>query len=346
MPASSDTRFEPAYDGDPADLRTDVVRFSATLGRELRQDPARQLGVPSEDLIRVALDRGARADALSLVRYLLNEFTITFETVLNGWLTQLLDDALPLLGMSGAADLLRVPRRDVWHGLFALGRRFHAEAAEKLESCDDAGAELGLEHVRMTFRLLNDETVRFIQDILTALADAYGEDEPVRALRKPYELIWRERYGSWEQLTALEKLQLSCEGMRTHFGGQQRRGEFKVVEEHDRYRMIFAPCGTGGILRRGDPESGAPPWDTHGRNTIPKPYSWHRTGVPWYCMHCSLYLEHWPAEDYGHPLRPVLWIDDPTRAETTEWFVYKDGHGPRPDDLARVGLTTSDDVRR
>lgn len=345
MRVFSDSRFEPAYDGDPADLCTDVVRFSATLGRELRQDPPRQLGVPSEDLILLALARGARPDALSLAHYLLDEFTVTFETVLNGWLTQLLDYALARLGIS-ETDLLRVPRKDVWDGLFALGRRFHAEAVDKLESSDDAGAELALAHVRMTFRLLNDETVRFIQDILTALADAYGEDEPIRALRKPYDLIWRKRYGSWEQLTALERLQLSCEGMRTHFGGQKRRGEFRVVEEHDRYRMIFAPCGTGGVLRRGDPENGAAPWDTHGRNTIPKPYSWQRTDVPWYCMHCSLYLEHWPAEDYGHPLRPVLWINDPARAETTEWFVYKDGYGPRPDDLARLGLPPVDEVRQ
>lgn len=339
MRASSEGQFAPAYDGNPADLRTDVVRFSAKFGRDLRQDPARQLGVPTEDLIRVALGRSARTDALSLARYMLDEFRITFDTVLNGWLVQLLDEALPRLGVSGASDLLRVPRRDVWAGFFALGCRFHHDAVERLESSDDEGAELALEHVRMTFRLLNDETVRFIQDILTALADAYGEDEPVRALRKPYDLIWRKRYGSWEQLTALEKLQLSCEGMRTHFGGQQRRGEFRVVEEHDRYRMIFGPCGTGGILRRGDPESGVPPWDTHGRNTIPKPYSWNRTGVPWYCMHCSLYLEHWPAEDHGYPLRPVLWIDDPDRAETTEWFVYKDGHEPRLDDFARAGLS-------
>lgn len=345
MQASSEKPFKPAYDGDPADLRTDVVHLSKRFGRNLRQDPARQLGVPTEDLIRVALDRGAGTDAVSLTRYMLDEFTIVFETVLNGWLSQLLDYALPRLGVNGDT-WLRVPRADVWNELFALGRTFHQDALEKAENLDREAAGLALEHVRRTFRLLNDETVRFIQDILTALADEYGEDEPVKALRGPYEVIWRERYGSWEQLTALEKLQLSCEGMRTHFGGRQRRGEFTVIEEHDRYRMVFGPCGTGGVLRHGDPESGAPAWDSHGQNTIPKPYSWDRTGVPWYCMHCSLYLEHWPAEDYGYPLRPVLWIEEPDREETTEWFVYKDRYRPRPDDFARAGLTSSSEPLR
>jgi hypothetical protein len=314
------------------------VGYSNKLGRRLREDPALQLGVPTQDLVLVALDRKAKDDALALGGYMLDEFKIVFDTVLNGWLAQLMEYTIPRLAAQKAELLLRVPRKHVWDSLLKLASEFHAEAMRAIEADDRAGAELGLEHTRRTLKLINDETVRFIQDILTALADEHGEEEPVRALRGPYETIWRTRYQAWEELTALEQLQLSCEGMRAHFGGPRRRGEFDVIDEGDRYRMVFTPCGTGGMLRRGDPETGEPPWDSHGTNATPKPYTWGKVGVPWYCIHCSLYLEHWAAEDRGYPIRPVLFVDDPISAITTNWFVYKDGRKPRPEDYERVGL--------
>jgi hypothetical protein len=321
------------------DLTTGVVRYSEKFGRNLRQDPAAQLGVPSQDLALVALDRGAKDDALALARYMFDEFRIISDTVLNGWLAQLVEYAVPRLGAEKAELMLRVPRKHIWDMLLRLAERFNGEAVEAIARNDRAAAEIGLEHTRHTLKLINDETVRFIQDILTALADAYGEDEPERSLRGPYDTIWRERYRSWEKLTALEQLQLSCEGMRGHFGGPTRRGEFDVIEEVDRYRMVFGPCGTGGVLRRGDPETGDPPWDTHGVNKEPKPYTWGEVGVPWYCTHCSLYLEHWAADDHGYPIRPVVWLDDPVSPVTTVWLIYKDGRLPRAEDYERIGRT-------
>jgi hypothetical protein len=318
-------------------LVTNVVCYSEKLRRNLRQDPAAQLGVPSQDLALVAVDRGAKQDALVLARYMFDEFKIISDTVLNGWLAQLVEYAIPRLGAEKAELVLRVPRKHVWDALLTLAERFNSEAVQAIAKDDRAAAEIGLEHTRHTLKLINDETVRFIQDILTALADAYGEDEPERALRGPYEVIWRERYKSWETLTALEQLQLSCEGMRGHFGGPTRRGEFDVIEEADRYRMVFGPCGTGGVLRHGDPETGEPPWNTHGVNKEPKPYTWGEVGVPWYCTHCSLYLEHWAAEDRGYPIRPVVWVEDPVSPITTVWLIYKDGRRPRAEDYERIG---------
>jgi hypothetical protein len=322
---------------DRSQLRTDVVRFSEKFGRNLRQDPAAQLGVPTQTLTLLALDRGAKDDALALAAYMFDEFKIISDTVLNGWLAQLLEYTIPRLSAEKAELLFRVPRKHVWDALLNLAKGFNNESVAAIARDDRGAAEIGLEHMRHVLKLMNDETVRFIQDILTALADAYGEDEPERALRGPYESIWRERYRSWDKLTALEQLQLSSEGMRGHFGGPTRRGEFEVVEEVDRYRMVFGPCGTGGVLRLGDPETGEPPWPTHGVNAEPKPYTWGKVGVPWYCIHCSLYLEHWAAEDHGYPIRPVIWFDDPIAAVTTNWLVYKDGRRPHAEDYERIG---------
>lgn len=337
MPTSSNSAAAPGRPLDRDSLRTDVVRHSPKFGRNLRQDPAVQLGVPSQSLALLALDRGAKDDALALARYMFDEFKIISDTVLNGWLAQLLDYTIPRLQAEKAELLFHVPRKHVWDSLLGLAEGFDRDAIAAIQRDDRPAAEIGLEHMRRTLKLVNDETVGFIQDILTALADAYGEDEPARALRGPYESIWRERYRSWDKLTALEQLQLSAEGMRGHFGGATRHGEFEVVEEADRYRMVFGPCGTGGVLRLGDPESGSPPWPTHGVNKQPKPYTWGKVGVPWYCIHCSLYLEHWAADDHGYPIRPVVWFDDPIARVTTNWLVYKDGRRPHAEDYERIG---------
>src|SRR5437763_10333549 len=71
-------------------LRTDVVKFSEKFGRRIRQDPPAQLGVPTQDLAILALRRGAREDAVALGRYMVEEFKIVHDTVLNSWLHQIL----------------------------------------------------------------------------------------------------------------------------------------------------------------------------------------------------------------------------------------------------------------
>ncbi len=321
----------------PAALKVDVLAHSETFGRRIRQDPFDQLGVPTQDLVLEALARGRRDVATDLAEYMLEEFEILFESVLNGWLRQLIEHAVQRLGTAGLDTLLRVPGKHAWQALFGVGKVFQADAIAAIGAGDVDGARLLLDHTRRVFKTINDETVRFIQDLLTVLDERWGEDAPVAAMRGPYETIWRGRYRTWNDLTPEEKLQLSTEGMRSHFGGPQRTGAFEVFDDGDRYRMEFAACGTGGMLRFGDPETGEGPWPTTGVSRTPRPWTWGKTGVPWYCTHCSLYLEHWPAEDYGFPLRPVLYDDDPQSPLSTSWFIYKEPGAARPDDLARIG---------
>ena len=77
----------PGLDVDSA-LRTDGLRFAEKFGRRIRQDPPTQLGVPTMDLALLALRRGARGDALALCQYMVEEFKIVYDTVLNRWLHQ------------------------------------------------------------------------------------------------------------------------------------------------------------------------------------------------------------------------------------------------------------------
>src|SRR5215470_15797008 len=47
----------------------------------------------------------------------------------------------------------------------------------------------------------------------------------------------------------------------------------------------FDLCGNGGVLRRGDPETGRKPYPItdHGVNRTPHLWTWQKTGVHWYC---------------------------------------------------------------
>jgi hypothetical protein len=310
-----------------ASLATDVLGQSARLGRRIRQDPPAQLGVPSQRLALLALRRGETAQAVALAEYMMEEFALLSDTVLNGWLAQLTTHVTQRLDLPPV--LLRVPGQHVWQALQQPAVAFQRDAIAAIWAGDAAAAAVLLDHTRRILKTINDETVRFIQDILTVLDDRFGEEAPVTAMRGPYESIWRERYRTWDDMSAEEKLQLSCEGMRSHFGGPARDGEFAVIDEGDRYRMEFAVCGTGGMLRYGDTETGEGPWPTTGVSRTPKPYTWGKTGVPWYCTHCSLYLEHWPEQDRGYPLRPVLYDDDPASPVSTAWFIDKEPQAAR-----------------
>jgi hypothetical protein len=310
--------------------------YSEKFGRTIRLDPPEQLGIPTQTLIEQALDRGETASALELLAYMRQETEIVNKTILEGWLSSLLEYLAARINRRDLDLVLRVPGRAVWKGIeyLAAGRYAEAEAAIRGGRVDEA--KRAVEGLRKANKTLNDLVVNWVQDILTFLAKRFGEDEPERAMRPAYEQIWRERYRSWTGLTPEEQLALSAEGMRAHFGGPTRRGEFVVKDEGDRYAMYFDPCGTGGIMRRGDPETGAGPYPTDGVNTEPKPWTWGRTGVPWYNTHCSLYLETFAAEDHGYPLRPVGYNPDPH--EPCVWYVYKDPKLTRPEHFVAIGL--------
>jgi hypothetical protein len=313
-----------------------VVAYSETFGRLIRQDSPHQLGVPTQYLAVLATQRGDLPAAETLARYMQQEATHIFDSMMTLWLQELLGYADRSLGLGRFATLMRVPRQHIWASLQRVGNDFVAEAIGALQRADLATFDVALSHARRVYKTMGDEVVKFVQDILTEIATAEGEDGPVSAMREPYEHIWRRRYATWASLTGKERLQLSCEGMRAHYGGPTRQGEFKVIDEGTRFRMSFAGCGTGGVLRRGDAETGEDAYPTTGIVRTPKPYSWGLAGVPWYCVHCSLYLEHWPAMEEGINRRPVIFVDDDASPVTTEWLVYKDLAATEQEDYMRI----------
>jgi hypothetical protein len=159
-----------------------------------------------------------------------------------------------------------------------------------------------------------------------------------------HQSIWGDRYAAWDQMTPWEKVALTVEGMRGgHFSGARRRGDVIVREEADRFVIAFDPCGSGGVLRRGDPETGRGPYPIteHGTNQTPHLWTWQKTGVHWYCSHCAIAMEWLPGRKRGHPLRPLDHTLD--HNAPCVWYVYKDEKQTRDYHYPRTGLVKPKD---
>jgi hypothetical protein len=137
-----------------------------------------------------------------------------------------------------------------------------------------------------------------------------------------------------------ESLELTVEGMRGHFTGGSRSGSVGVEDKGDRWVLSFDACGSGGRMRRGDPERGQlprtePPYRfgvTHEAHA----WSWGRRGVCLYCAHCAVVNEILPIEATGAPMRVVDYPEDP--GEPCRWTIYKSPEAVPDDAYSRVGM--------
>jgi hypothetical protein len=178
-------------------------------------------------------------------------------------------------------------------------------------------------------RLIHDVICDWAWALLTFLAAEWGEaalGEVLRVTEKPWVTV---RYEKLRELSVADSLQLTIEGMRGHFSGPGRTGTISVIEETDRYVLVFDACGTGGRMRRGDPLAGSgsrlsPPYNFL---NIAGAYdwTWNRKGVCAYCAHCAVVNQILPIEGLGRPMRMTEYPDEPNDA--CRWIIYKDPHG-------------------
>jgi hypothetical protein len=132
----------------------------------------------------------------------------------------------------------------------------------------------------------NDSLVIFVNSLLAFIGglDEENIEKVLRQGRLP-------KIKEWLSTTpdVLESLQRCSELQRRHYGKIA-----SITEEADRYVAVLDPCGTGGRLRRSC---------TAASTKKGYPWSWGKTGVPYYCIHCSLQWEIIPIELRGHPIR-------------------------------------------
>lgn len=307
------------------------LEWSNHLNRVIRQDDMKLLGVSTQTLIERASAAGEFQQASELASYYWVEMNIIGQALYT-WIDDIVRYGQLL---DGTGELWPLQ-----HGLMKGVREFNPSSgdlasAKAAFAMADTEAGLGsIELLRVRWCAVHDFLVVWIQELLTSLAAEFGEDAVLHSVRHAYESIWLPRYAVWDSMTPLERLQLSVEGMRGHLSGSGRRGDVEVLEEEDRYVMVLDPCGSCGVLRRGDPDSSRDPWPVAG-NQRPHPWSWSRTGVGWYAMHSPIAMEYLWYERGQPPLRPLEGCDS---AGPCRWFIYKDPGATRTVHRNRMGF--------
>ncbi len=161
---------------------------------------------------------------------------------------------------------------------------------------------------------------------LAWIARNYGEEEVPKVLRFVKETMDKPLFSMMTAMSTEDYVKLFAEFMRAHRGGPGETGDFKIWEEADRYVMEFDPCGSGGRMARG-PLNGSgsrikPPYNL-GKTTKAYPWSWNKSGVPYYCVHCCVWGEIVPIEKLGYPSRiNECPFDD--FSKPSYWYFYKD----------------------
>jgi hypothetical protein len=302
------------------------VGWSESLGRRLRVDGPETVGVSTQTLAEEALTTAGFAVAADLGAYLHEEMTRINEALYT-WLVEILAFRAEKDGV-GAEPALDEARRVV-----SALRGYDPGAGDLtafLAGCGAGDADAAterLELMRVRTAAVHDHLVHWIQQLLTDLAARHDDDAVLAVVLRTYETLWGPRYATWNSLPAIERLQLSVEGMRGHLSGPRHRGDVGVIDDDERYVMVLDPCGSCGVLRRGDPDSGRPPANPAG-TTRPHPWSWGRVGLGWYAVHSAIVME-WLQTSAGHPpMRPLVDCDTQSACR---WFVYKDPAAARPE---------------
>jgi len=325
-------------DTRPGGWPASPIRHSEILGRSLRQDGTETLGASTQTWAEIAIEEGRWGLALELVEYFAREIAI-MNDVLFVWLTDILDYRLGRAGATedGLGDKLLSGFRRFQPGAGDLERARVALAAQ-----DGPAAIAAIELMRVRWAAQHDGLVVWIQEVQTEIAQAFGEEAILESVTLAYEHIWKPRYERWGSMTPELRLQLSVEGMRGgHLSGPRKRGDVGISDEGDRYVMSLDPCGSCGVLRRGDPDSGRPPHPS-ATNQVPHAWTQGRTGMSWYSIHSMIALEYLQMVEGQPPLRPLEDCDLPDRP--CRWFIYKDTTRPRRVHYERQGFVAPADA--
>jgi hypothetical protein len=293
------------------------LAYSDAIGKMIRQDDLSTLGISSQTMAEQAIAEGRFDEARELAPYFLEEIRM-MGGVMYTWMECTLGDLLEANGdpngRESALAYTGTPRR------FDPGAPALAKVLRALDQGDGEEAIRQLEHMRYEYRVVHDLCVRWNQDLLTRVAETQGEDAVLASIVRTCESIWLKRFSQWYDWPVLDRVYFTAEGQRAHIVGTRRRGDVTIVEEDDRYVFSFDPCGSCGIMRRGDPETGRPPINPAG-NAVPTPWSWFRTGVSWYGIHSPIAMEWMWMRQGKPPIRPHEGCD---RDHACRWYVYKE----------------------
>jgi hypothetical protein len=152
-------------------------------------------------------------------------------------------------------------------------------------------------------KMMHDSMCSFVDDALAHIA-SLREEEIYMLLRKRYEPFIRRWLSDTPGVK--ESLERGIEFQRGHGGNSS------ITEELDKYVVRCDPCGSGGQLRR---------TKDGGKTRKEYPWTWGKSNVPYYCIHCCVMWEILPTEIRGYPIRINVIGDKPS--DPCIHFYYK-----------------------
>jgi len=212
-----------------------------------------------------------------------------------------------------------------------LGRKIRQEQIEELvtptwtfvrEAIRQGKADTALallDYAYSEVKMMHDQMCSFADDAITHLANI-GEEEIYKLLRKRYEPVIRRWLSDTPGVT--ESLQRTIEYQRGH------GGNCTITEEADKYVLSCNPCGSGGQLRRSKNVS---------KTRKAYPWTWSKSDIPCYCVHCCVMWEILPTELRGYPIRVNLIGDRPE--DTCVHLYYKEPELIPENYFVRIGLS-------
>lgn len=321
-----------------------VVRFDAALGQDTRVGTWKELAVGTYDAIAAAVTAQRWDDAADLIRVTVDEAVelrdvfLAWPDEIEGWLRQRAVDADDL--SSARRRLTAVLTAE--HGTeldISAGWRVFTELTESAAAAC-AGRQGGevlarAERARQHWQRLHDYGVDLLYGLLDCAVRLLGED----ILADLWNYLMRDwhddharrldvRQHPWAE--AAQQLKTAIvHGFHGHLSGADRSGGMTFLEEPDRWGFRFDPCGSGGRTIRDDTTQGRPRPAEPFRFAVterPHDWSWNKTGIQAYCVHCCLLNVVTPIDRLGYPTRvidPPAWPDARAGSVCT-WWVYKD----------------------
>lgn len=335
-----------------------LLEHSAVFGRKIRKGSWKEQLVPTCRLIAEAIGDKRDRDALELIDYFDVEAAVCYNLYKQWGLDAerfLVARGLSEADLDGVREELRLLVNRQWapgeiYDRDAELRRYRMKKAQlvrELSAPPDVALQT-LEEWKNLWRSIHDRDVDYISGLFNTAHVRYGE-ESIEELYRDYVIgdLFAFRYErfdvskmSWEE--AFDSLiYVSIEAMRGHLVGPRRDGTMDMVEHPDRVELSFTPCGSGGRTIDGDRVAGTP--SRHEApfyyNTMKQPhdFSWNKTGVCHYCVHCSVLMEKLPMERFGYPVRIV---DPPTYPDSRSrcrWTMYRDPRDVPAEIYARMG---------
>lgn len=318
-----------------------AVVHSELLGHLVRADDRLEQGRSSYTRAQEALSSADFTAAEDYGRITIQEAQEAYD-LFGVWLTEiprtLLSHGVPSAKVRPAFG--RGELDDGWRSYVSLIDAF-AQACQRRES--DAARDL-LARARGVWQEHHDAACDAICGLFDLASNALGEafigDLWNSLLSEMYERsarIYHPDAMVWEQST--ERLLLDIfEATRGHLTGPDRDGSFSIIEEHDRWVITFAPCGSGG--RTYETDSGAARFAV---TTRQHDWAWNTVGVCLYCAHCCQLQQRAPIERLGFPLRVISPPIQGQSRPVCTWSIYKDRAAIPDEAYTTVGFAPPED---